>query len=160
MGCGGEGIIQINELNGEVIHLTASASFKVLWCTKLQFPRGYNSTFDFLFVQRKNSIGFHLTSHPVVGFMPQLRKPKWKLTLSAVCIYISLNLLLLPDSYKNPPHILSPQGLLSAQNQGPLLGKATVLTFLHFAITLREGWKKIYLKTCSIITSRAFQISP
>lgn len=113
----------------------------------------------FYFVQRKNSIGFHVTFHPIVSFMPQLRKPKWKSILSAICIYISLNLLVLPDSYKNLRCIPCPQGLLSAQNQDPLLGKATVLTFLYFTITLREGWK-IYLKTCSLITSLAFQISP
>lgn len=51
------GIIEINESSGEVIHLTTSALFKVFWCTD--------------FVQKRNSIDFHLNFHPIITSVDQ-----------------------------------------------------------------------------------------
>lgn len=59
---------------------------RCFWCTN--------------FVQKRNSIGFHLALPPIITSMPQIRELEWKWILSVV-VYISLNLLLLPDHYKN-----------------------------------------------------------
>ena len=94
---------------------------RCFWCTN--------------FVQKRNSIGFHLAFHPIITSMPQIREPEWKWILSLVG-YISLNLLLLPDHYKNADQ----HDTLWYKDQG-LCG----LYVTETQMTMKAKWKEIVL---------------